>query len=214
MSETLSTIFEESSASSSTLENFQEEGAQQLHETYVSFESCTDGESNSEINASSPPLPPGLTKLNTTIRLGLYSKMKFCNKENTITSDIDPAETTPSKNDPNSSRSFNKSINFSRFTSFFRPNATSPSTTTSDHDHLDIHDDQNEMFALRERVTATEILVEKQQLEIDTLRQEAMETRSMLQELRTQMEQIVQSQAPALPLPEVAACDLVDLLSF
>ncbi|CAB4320417.1 unnamed protein product [Prunus armeniaca] len=120
MSETLSTIFEESSASSSTLENFQEEGAQQLHETDVSFESCTDGE-------SSPPLPPGLTKLNTTIRLGLYSKVKFCNKENTVTSDIDPAETTPSMNDPNSSRSFNKSINFSRFTSFFRPNATSPS---------------------------------------------------------------------------------------
>ncbi|KAI5314060.1 hypothetical protein L3X38_043236 [Prunus dulcis] len=169
MSETLSPIFEESSSSSTTLENFQEEGAQQLHETYVSFESSTDGESNSEINALIPPLPPGLTKLSTAIRLGLYSKVKFCNKENTITSDIDPAETTPSKNDPNSSRSFNK-------------------------------------------VAAAEILVEKQQLEIDTLRKEAMETRSMLQELKAQMEQFVESQAPALL--EVAAFDLVDLLSF
>ncbi|KAH0977250.1 hypothetical protein GBA52_026969 [Prunus armeniaca] len=118
MSETLTTIFEESSASSSTLENFQEEGAQQLHET------C----------------------------------------------DIDSAETKPSKNDPNSSRSFNKFLNFSRFTSFFRPNATSPLTTTSNHDYHDIHDDHNEMLALRERVATVENLVEKQQLEIDTLR--------------------------------------------
>ncbi|CAL9021822.1 unnamed protein product [Prunus brigantina] len=132
MSETLTTIFEESSASSSTLENFQEEGAQQLHETYA-------------LN-------------NTTIRLGLYSKVKFCNKENTITSDIDSAETKPSKNDPNSNRSFNKSVNFSPFTSFFRPNATSPSTTKSNHDHHDIHDDHNEMLALRERVLLQRIL--------------------------------------------------------
>ncbi|KAL6269997.1 hypothetical protein ACE6H2_026908 [Prunus campanulata] len=211
MSEKLNTIFEESSASSSTLENFQGEGAQQLHETYVSFESCTDGESNSDVNASSPPLPPGL-KLNTTIRLGLYSKVKLYNKADTNTSDIDPAETTPSKNDPNSSRSSNKSINFSRIKAFFLSDATSPLRTTSDHGHHDIHDDQNEMLALLERVAAAENLVEKQQLEIDTLRQEALETRRTLQELKAQMEQFVESQAPALP--EVAACDLVDLLSF
>ncbi|PQM39881.1 hypothetical protein Pyn_14649 [Prunus yedoensis var. nudiflora] len=68
------------------------------------------------------------------------------------------------------------------------------------------------MLNLRERVAAAENLVEKQQLEINTLRQEALETRSKLQELRAQMEQFVGSQAPALP--EVAACDLVDLLSF
>ncbi|KAI5314058.1 hypothetical protein L3X38_043234 [Prunus dulcis] len=46
------------------------------------------------------------------------------------------------------------------------------------------------------------------------VRRPYVKTRSMLQELRAQMEQIVESQAPTLLLPEVAACDLVDLLSF
>ncbi|CAB4290072.1 unnamed protein product [Prunus armeniaca] len=105
--------------------------------------------------------------LNRTQQLDWDCTLK---KENTITGDIDSAETKPSKNDPNSSRSFNKSLNFSRFTSFFRPNATSPLTTTSNHDYHDIHDDHNEMLALRERVATVENLVEKQQLEIDTLR--------------------------------------------